>query len=131
MLGRAVASESMIAGTLCLGLFFAPSVVRPNLAPLDVLEPDRVESDSMQLGAGWRRPDGRMLTHAEAVATSPYPAGSPEQQSWVQQQYDLVILGFAPSRYGDVMLRESVLMFGVAAVVTGVSLAVVRRRRPY
>jgi hypothetical protein len=121
----------LVAGALCLGLFFAPTVVRPHLAPLDVLDRARVDSDAMQLGAGWRRPDGRVLTLGEAAASSPFATGTPEQQSWIQDHYELVVLGFSPARYGDVVLRESLLLFGLAGGVAGASLAIVGRRRPY
>lgn len=121
----------IVAGALSVALFFAPALVRPYLAPVDVLEPHLVESDTMQLGAGWRRPDGNVLTLGEAAASSPFPVGSSEQQAWVEEQYDLVVLGYQPDRYGDVMLRESLLLFGVAGVLTMASMVVVRRRRPY
>jgi hypothetical protein len=121
----------IVAGALCAALFFVPALARPHLAPLDVLEPHLVDSDSMQLGAGWQRPGGRVLTLDEAAASSPYPVGSSEQQKWVQDNLRLVVLGYRPARYGEVSLRESLLLFGVAGISTLASIAVVRRRRPY
>lgn len=121
----------IVAGGLCLVLVLAPPLVRPYLAPVDVLDPQQVYSDSMPLGAGYRRPDGQLLTLAEAAASSPFPIGSAQQQEWVNQNLDLVVFGYRPARYETVMLRETALLLVLAGVLTLASVMVIRRRRPY
>lgn len=85
----------------------------------------------LRTGAQYRLADGRLITaqegeiliqevYEETGGEEPDPALLPQQ----------VLYGVAPSRYGEVLGRESLVVLGAAAVAGSLAVAIVRRRRP-
>lgn len=81
-------------------------------------------------GLEFRFPDGRPMSDEEyeTYLTTLYEEHGPEpDQSLMPQE---VFYGVAPSRYNDVVARESAALVGATGVAAALTAIVVRRRRP-
>lgn len=93
---------------------------------------DSIESGAHPLntGAELRGPDGMPISdvEAEAIYQAIYEKYGEQADPALLPQ--TVFYGVAASRYGEVLLRESAVVFGAAALAGGLAVVVVRRRRP-
>lgn len=93
---------------------------------------DSIESGAHPLntGAELRGPDGTPISEieAEAIYQAVYEQYGEQADPALLPQ--TVFYGVAASRYGEVLARESGVVLGAAALAGGLTLAVVRRRRP-
>lgn len=130
LLGRqlpAVLVAGVVVGAMAFGLGLTPPLwLEPEEQP-EVFQPiDHM--GSLFVHVRYRDRDGAWISIEEADARMSWD-GEGEEPDWTQlpEQVIFVIPG---ERYGEVVARESAILGSVALVLGGLTLAVVRRRRP-
>ncbi len=100
--------------------------------PAELSQEESILSGGFPLNTGfeYRGPDGRPMSdvEAEAIYQAVYEEfGESADPALLPQK---VFFGIAASRYGEVLLRESVAVLGATVLVAGAAAVVVQRRRP-
>lgn len=123
----------LIAIALAVGLSVGLDAALPRWIESVELSPrDSIErgANPLNTGAELRGPDGMPISdiEAEAIYQAVYEEYGERADPALLPQ--TVYYGVAASRYGEVLVRESAVVLGAAALAGGLAVAVIRRRRP-
>jgi hypothetical protein len=93
--------------------------------------PEGLTSNPLTTDVRYRLPDGSLVGHeeGEALVQAAYEASGGEEPD-PSSLPQAVFYGISGDRYGEVVLRESLALGALAAVLGGTAAVVVRRRRP-
>lgn len=135
LLGRVLPAVIAAAAAAVL-LFFVLGVlqerwVEPETVVATVNRSGHESDATMFVGGGYRDASGTLLTREEMEALSPEPLYTEAFNDWVAVNFETLTLEVSGERYPEVELREGVALGAASVVTIGLTLVIVRRRRPY
>ncbi|MFI5261528.1 MAG: hypothetical protein ACHQZR_03095 [Candidatus Limnocylindrales bacterium] len=136
-LGRTLPALLLTAGIafvlLAVGAQVRTDWVPRSEVPRDLIQGGQGESP-LDIGEGFRLPDGRLLTYDESAPLRPAQAqlvDSPGYTAWLATSgWQRVFIGIRGTELAAVELREGLASAALAVVALFAAAALVRRRRP-
>lgn len=120
----------IVGGVLAAALAIALTTANAGwITPIAIPEAE-VDSSYRVTGIAYGR-DGEAFTTEQVAAVSPFEYQSDAYWEWLGDNYTVLSVVIPPGRYGEAVAVEAGALIGASVLAAGLTLAVIRRRRPH